>query len=352
MPKISFIVPVYNVEDYLEQCIDSILNQTFTDFECILIDDGSTDKCPLLCDEYAKTDERIKVIHQKNSGVSAARNTGIEVAKGEWVYFVDSDDWLQLDAAEILYKDAIEHGADCVMSDCMLHCENGYQNRRYQFSQAFFTDDRRTIEKIQLNILCHRFSPYYSSTGTAGYAAPWGKFIKLEILINNNIRFDTYAKGVFDDGVYSLYLLDHVETFYYNRTHTYNYRINWDSITRKFKPDAMEILKRNYELVDIFIEKTGKDDSFKQAEACRRVSFFANYLSKYYFNLQNPLIKKEIKKRILSDLNSWPYKDAFRNAKYRNLGIKHRYVLFCGRHRCYAGLKLYAACKRILTNRD
>jgi glycosyltransferase involved in cell wall biosynthesis len=85
MPKISVIVPVYNVEKYLAKCIDSILEQKFTDFECILINDGSPDNSPAICDEYAKKDERIKVIHKENGGVSSARNAGLDVAQGEWI---------------------------------------------------------------------------------------------------------------------------------------------------------------------------------------------------------------------------------------------------------------------------
>ncbi|MDR2409141.1 MAG: glycosyltransferase, partial [Bacteroidales bacterium] len=93
MTVLSIIVPVYKVEPYLRRCIDSILAQTFTDFECILIDDGSPDGCPAICDEYAEKDKRIMVIHQENEGVSAARNAGLDIAKGEWIGFVDSDDW-------------------------------------------------------------------------------------------------------------------------------------------------------------------------------------------------------------------------------------------------------------------
>lgn len=96
-PQISVIVPVYNVEKYLSRCIESILSQTFTDFELLLIDDGSTDRSGEMCDEYAKKDTRIRVFHTKNRGVSAARNLGLDNAKGEWISFVDSDDWVEED---------------------------------------------------------------------------------------------------------------------------------------------------------------------------------------------------------------------------------------------------------------
>ena len=95
MPKISVIVPVYNVEPYLRLCVNSILNQTFTDFELLLIDDGSTDYSGEICDEYASMDSRVKVFHTTNRGVSAARNLGINKASAEWITFVDSDDWME-----------------------------------------------------------------------------------------------------------------------------------------------------------------------------------------------------------------------------------------------------------------
>lgn len=121
MPEISIIVPVYNVEKYLKKCIDSILNQTFTDFELILVDDGSTDNSVAICDKYVNMDNRIKVIHKENCGVSAARNTGVESAIGNYIGFVDNDDYIDKDMYELLYNDIISEGADisiCGMYEC------------------------------------------------------------------------------------------------------------------------------------------------------------------------------------------------------------------------------------------
>ena len=103
---ISVIVPIYRVEKYLPACIDSILYQTFTDFELILVDDGSPDRCPEICDEVARRDARVRVIHQANAGLSAARNAGIEIAHGEWLGFVDSDDYIAPQFYEKLYQTA------------------------------------------------------------------------------------------------------------------------------------------------------------------------------------------------------------------------------------------------------
>src|SRR5690554_6730418 len=100
MIKISIIIPVYNVEEYLPRCIDSVLIQRNIQFEVVLVNDGSTDSSGLICDEYAQADNRVKVFHQLNSGVSSARNLGIENATGEWICFVDADDWIEPDSLE------------------------------------------------------------------------------------------------------------------------------------------------------------------------------------------------------------------------------------------------------------
>lgn len=111
---ISVIVPVYKVEDYLPKCVDSILNQTYSNLEVILVDDGSPDGCGKLCDAYAERDGRIRVIHKPNGGLSDARNAGIEIAAGEYLAFVDSDDWLEPDAYETMLNAAVKHGAALV----------------------------------------------------------------------------------------------------------------------------------------------------------------------------------------------------------------------------------------------
>lgn len=114
---ISIIVPVYNLEDYLPKCVDSILAQSFTNFELILVNDGSTDRSGEICDAYASIDHRVKVIHQKNGGVASSRNTGLEVAQGEYIGFVDNDDYINETMLELLYKNAVDHSSDIVVCD-------------------------------------------------------------------------------------------------------------------------------------------------------------------------------------------------------------------------------------------
>lgn len=112
MEKISVIVPIYKVEAYIDRCIESIINQTYHNLEIILVDDGSPDQCPEICDEWAKKDKRIRVIHKKNGGLSDARNVGLAAAKGDYISFVDSDDWIEPDFISVLYTELINANAD------------------------------------------------------------------------------------------------------------------------------------------------------------------------------------------------------------------------------------------------
>ena len=122
--KISVIVPIYKVEKYLNKCIDSIINQTYKNLEIILVDDGSPDDCGKICDEYAKKDSRIKVIHKENGGLSSARNSGLDIATGNYIGFVDSDDWIDIDMYETMMKYAISQKADIIRCGIHIH-ENG-----------------------------------------------------------------------------------------------------------------------------------------------------------------------------------------------------------------------------------
>lgn len=113
-PKISIIVPIYNVENFIHECIDSIIGQTFKEFELILVNDGSTDRSGEICDEYSKKDIRIRVVHKENGGQSSARNTGISLVQGDYIGFIDSDDWVQQNMYQVLYEKAIETDADII----------------------------------------------------------------------------------------------------------------------------------------------------------------------------------------------------------------------------------------------
>lgn len=146
MPLVSVIVPIFNTEQFLCRCLDSIITQSYSNLEIILVDDGSTDNSGLICDEYSAKDKRIKVIHQSNMGILPSRKNGIEVSTGEYIQFVDSDDWIERDAVETLLNKAIEEKVDLVWCNVMLHQTTGTS----VFKISFDKDSVKMLNSIYL----------------------------------------------------------------------------------------------------------------------------------------------------------------------------------------------------------
>lgn len=157
--KVSIIVPIYNVEKYLNRCVDSILTQTYGNLEIILVDDGSPDKSPQICDSYAEQDKRVKVIHKTNAGVSAARNSGIEIATGEYICFADGDDYLMPDYVEYLLKLALDNNVDVALTTEMF--SNYYSNQIEKDDVLLYTGEEATEKilcyKIPIGVYCKIF---------------------------------------------------------------------------------------------------------------------------------------------------------------------------------------------------
>lgn len=188
-PLISIIVPVYNVETYLDQCIHSVLNQTYSNWELLLINDGSTDSSGTICDDYAKGDERIRVVHKNNGGLSDARNAGINNCTGEYITFLDSDDGIREDFLETCLTTAIQHDVDIVIGHFFIWDEN--QQTFYYFVEQSQKD---TIELISAQEALNR-QVVWKNFNTAPFVVAWGKVFKATLF--NTIRF---PKGkVFED---------------------------------------------------------------------------------------------------------------------------------------------------------
>ncbi len=181
MPKVSVIVPVYKVEKYLNRCVNSILAQTFTDFELILVDDGSPDNCPKMCDEYAEKDERIRVIHKENGGVSSARNDGIDMSQGEWIMFVDSDDWIELNSLESLTNAILNDDIDMVVG--------GYKTITIRNE----IDHMLENELLSKDKMKEKYTEI-ADKGNLILTTPWGKIFKTSVIRDYNISFDTTMK--------------------------------------------------------------------------------------------------------------------------------------------------------------
>lgn len=214
MCEISVIIPVYNVEKYLKRCLDSVVNQTFKDIEIICINDGSTDSSLSILEEFALIDKRIKIINQTNQKIGAARNRGIEIAKGNYITYVDSDDWIDLDYLEKLYEAQIKTNADVAMSCVKKNRENG--------SSYYLLNNKK--EKFLNNLL----KPINELIVPPQWYVVWGKLYKKEII--ENIRF--IENAYFEDGDYLLLTCLNVKSIVKVPKVSYHYYANNTSTVR------------------------------------------------------------------------------------------------------------------------
>lgn len=226
-PKISVIVPIYNVEQYLPRCIDSILAQTFTDFELLLIDDGSNDNSGKICDKYAEKDKRIRVFHKENGGVSSARQIGLEKAKGQYSIHADGDDWLESNMLERMYKTANETKADIVISDFY---SDKYGQSSYIRQQTTKTSSSEILKDILEGQL---------------FGALWNKLIRHSLYKEYNINFIKKIDYCEDVLLLSQLLLHKVKVIFLHEAFYHYDQENQNSITRHYTRETFKI-RQNY----------------------------------------------------------------------------------------------------------
>ena len=236
MDKISVILPVYKVEKYIDQCMNTVLNQTYQNLEIILVDDGSPDNCGKICDEYQKKDARIKVIHKKNGGAPAARNDALKIATGDWIAYVDPDDWIEPEAFEEALKVGLRDNSDIVIFNTYIN--TGDQQREVKaFPNDFCTDDRKIIQAMQLSSLSKNYSPF-SDNWSQGF--PWDKIYRADFLKEHNVLWPINVKAN-DDVIYTIHAFQFARRIsYFDRTF-YHYRMNPESIGHKYMPDRVKV---------------------------------------------------------------------------------------------------------------
>lgn len=260
-PLISIIVPVYNVETYLAKCVDSILAQTYTNLEIFLVNDGSSDCCGKLCDEYAKEDKRIKVIHKKNGGLSDARNVAIDVATGEFITFIDSDDYVTDDYIMTLYS--LIEKYECKVSIALYN--TFVEGSKPKVVNRVYRED------CQTNIKAIEEMFYQEKYDTAS----WAKLYHSS-LFATGIR---YPKGIVYEDLATTYLLifQSDKVAFCNRR-IYNYLLRRDSIEgASFSSKKMDSALKVCELMESHLDILGK---VMQAYQCRMMSFFFHLLLK------------------------------------------------------------------------
>lgn len=233
--SISIIVPVYNVEKYLRRCLDSIRAQTFTDFECICVDDGSSDGSGKILDEYAEKDSRFVVVHKDNGGVSSARNAGLDVARGEWLAFVDSDDWVEKEWLEFLYIKCKENDADICWCDYIKE----YPNSSSQYIEQ---KTENNIESFVNDILSDKIGAFL-----------WNKLFRFEaiqcLIHHCGIVFEA-EMDIWEDLLFIMRLCKYIEKNFYLNKGLYHYFQRKDSYANSIiNTKKAEQIKSVYKLI-------------------------------------------------------------------------------------------------------
>ncbi len=250
-PQISVIVPIYGVERYLRECVDSILAQTFKDFELLLIDDGSPDGSPAICDEYEKLDSRVRVFHKPNGGVGSARNVGIENAKGKWIAFIDADDWLGERYLENFKIDKLDSSVDFVITNSF----NQFDKVRLLWENGDLFYNESNFEE---------FYPHLVSRDGL-YLSPWGRLFLIYNIRKNNIRFAENFSFA-EDCHFNFEYFKIMNAAYVVDDCSYNYRYNESSITHTKKPYCQYTRSLDVYLYNLkyFIDKYPSNEALEE----------------------------------------------------------------------------------------
>ena len=308
MEKVSVIVPVYNGEKHIEQCVRSILDQSYSNIELIIIDDGSTDDSGSICDSLAEEDPRVTVFHKENGGVSSARNYGLKHISGEYVIFIDADDYLDEDMIEFLVDLLRNNHAD--VSQC------GYR-RIVGDTIRLVNDTKKTY------VLCQEEALGYLITGKLFASGLWNKLFKADVI--KDLRFDAEI-AINEDVLFSFYVFQKAETIVFSDYLKYNYVAFFGEsaifVTKKYKKitDACAVNKAIYDAVS--------DNPLLKEKAANR--YISSLFRKYRFCLSNPDCKKEIKS-IKKEIKEIYQKNRNINKKMKLSCILIRYFPLCYR---------------------
>lgn len=325
---ISVIIPVYQAEKYLKRCVDSVLSQTFQNLEVILIDDGSKDNSGEICDQYAASDNRVKVLHKTNAGVAAARNSGLEMATGDYIAFVDSDDYIDSQMYQSMMSIAEEYQCDVVMCDCVKEFDNYQEIYTHNVREGYYS--REQIEKEHFPHLLMMPNVEYPPT-----ISNWLCLFKRKE--NANLR---YEEGIrfSEDLLFGAQLLYQAKSFYYMKGSCfYHYWMNPQSATHTFKRDKWNDYKKLHKRIKEIFSKSEIYDFTNQTNL---VLLFFVYNSVGEIINTNELDEKEKINLCNIILNSCEVKKMFSELEIIKLPISHKLKLLTYMYKYKIGLQL------------
>ena len=338
---LSIIIPVYGVEKYIEECLDSIVidnANAVAGIEVIVVDDGSKDRSGEIADRYASQYAWIRVIHKENAGVAAARNTGISQAKGKWLYFMDSDDWMAKGVLGEIKQVALKaEECDLLLFDAWKNI--GEKETRWEhFDKEQTWDEKEHLQMLQRGML------YFPSMNTnIPLAAPWDKLYQRAFLLENKLFF-AEKLNVLDDMIFNMEVLGGVKKVSYHKTPIYHYRHVSDSITNQYKPDRVSQDMQVWEYIQQYMQKQTWEkeiiEQFRQVFYCRIVKSFSICCRLCFFHKNNKKSLVEQLAYVKKVQNMEPYKTAFRTVQMRNAEWKLKPMILFGKCNCTFGVWL------------
>ena len=331
-PEVSLIVPVYKVpEACLRRCIESCLAQTLRGIEILLVDDGSPDGCGGICDAYAASDRRIRVIHKENGGLCSARNAGFLAARGRWVMFVDGDDWIDADmCAEML--EAGERGqADLVM--CGIAREYGHSSQPYRF----YLRDYASCGKVYRGKEC-RWLQQQLLVYNCNIAVAYSKLIRRDFLAENHVLHDEALRQGAEGLEFNIRLFEKLQSALFLDRPFYHYIYNEMSISSSHSEENHAYVIRCFEKIRELIEESDNRDRLLPWFDNRLLYVIVTTAISGYFNPDNPASFSEKRKGYAAYLEQPIVADALRTKNLRGLSRQRRFVLFLIRHRQFRAL--------------
>lgn len=324
-PRVSIIVPVYKTKEYLNQCVQSLYTQTYSNIEIILVDDGSPDECPAICDELAKSDARIRVIHKENEGAAIARKSGLKVANGAYVLFVDSDDWLDTDTISECVSTALSDNTDCVMFGYVR--EYPQESAPTSLSEDSFSYDQTMAEEqIHRRIVGPITEELQNPQKLDSMSPVWGKLYRLSTA-KNGCMISERIVGTSEDTIFNLYALDGCKISYINKCFYHYRKSNAQSITTQHKPDLAEKWDVMYGIMQEYIDGSGRADEyhtpFLNRVACGMIGLGLNEIGS-----MESIWKKS--QRLRAILDKPLYREAFAQLDTSYCGAKWKlFFLLC-----------------------
>ena len=333
-PVISIVVSIYKVpEKLLKNNIEHLINQTLEQIEIILVDDGSPDNCGKICDEYAYIDKRIKVVHQKNKGLSGARNTGVKHAKGEYIMFLDGDDYINYDACELMYYSSNYGEYDVINAKMTKDYENKvleYDYSNFEDNKVYFGNECKYWQEKVLD-----FNGNISSVNA--------KLIKRSIMIDNCIFHNESLRQGAEGIEFLIRLFDNVNSIKFINQNVYHYVYNCESITQKHNEKNHYYVIECFNEIEKIITTCDNKDNLYMALYTRMIYVIITTAISGYFSPTNKSEKYRIqKKKYKKFMNQQLLIDSMKNANISSIDKKRRIVYFFIKHKIYLIVKLFA----------